>query len=92
MFLTLELLQKANLDGYGFIHLFSGVDMPIRKNDEFDLFFDNTSFEGFFSFDSLTETLQCEKSRLGRYYLFDLFDHRNRTFIPLLANSILTIV
>lgn len=90
--LTLELLRSIDIKKYGFIHLLSGADLPVCCNQYFDNFFDNTIFEGFLSFVSPNDAARCAKERLGKYYLYDIFDPRSRFILPRAINASLSII
>lgn len=84
--LTLDLLKMVDVKKFDFVHLLSGVDMPIKSIKQFDAFFEGTSYKGFFSFDPQVDIGRCEKERLGRFYLYDVFNPRSRMLCPRVVN------
>lgn len=76
----MELLKKAlsQTSSCNYFHLISGVDIPIRKKEEFDSFFtnDNISYLGLVS----PQNAQSSKGRFAIYYLRNILNYRGNKF------------
>jgi hypothetical protein len=74
----LTLLKTATSTGcYGYYHLLSAVDLPLKSQDEIHAFFDANQGEEFVDFDSYKDISQA-KQRVGYYYPFQKLIGRHR--------------
>lgn len=68
----LLLLETATKHNYQYYHLLSGVDMPLKTNDDIHLFFEENAGKEFVHFSSKEDT-ENVKYRVEKYY----FMHEN---------------
>lgn len=73
--------QEAENKSYDYYHLISGVDLPIKSNDEIHRFFAENAGKEFVHFSS-DEVSDSSVSRLKYYHFF----RRKRTFLRKLAS------
>ncbi len=64
-----ELLKQSTSNGYKYYHLISGVDLPLKTNDEINAFFDTDCSKNYIGFDPRFIPDGPELDRL-RYYHF----------------------
>ena len=80
---TINLLKEATKRGhYSYYHLLSGVDLPIKTQDEIHAFFEENSGLEFVSFDR-PQIGENEAKRVKRYYCFQDVYGRNHKAFPL---------
>ena len=85
---SLELLKKAQeqTTPCDYFHLISGVDLPIKRKEDFDAFFThkNVSYMGCVS----SQDAEVCKDRLSIYYLRNIINYRGNTILKRLCNTI----
>lgn len=84
----LELLKSAVKGNYQYYHLISGVDLPIKTNDEIHAFFDENNGSEFIHFDS-EEVDKSVFDRLNIYHF--LQEHRKNRILNKLEDKFLYI-
>lgn len=86
----ISLLKAATTtDKYDYYHLMSGVDMPLKSQEEIHRFFDeNAGFE-FVDFDDFEGSKIANKRLRYYYYLQDKVGRKKFTFLKLLRDIVL---
>lgn len=73
----LELLKVAIKGNYDYYHLITGVDLPIKSNDEIIKFFEEHEGKEFISYDSVANETMNFKSRYERKHFRRIRNRRN---------------
>ena len=71
------LLKQAYTYGYDYYHIISGADLPLKSNEEIDLFFEENNGKEFILYDEDALKGNPEISRRAKYYHF-LQNYRRR--------------
>lgn len=71
------LLEQAYTNGYDYYHIISGADLPLKNNEEIDLFFEQNKGKEFVLYDDGALKGNPEISRRAKYYHF-LQNYRRR--------------
>lgn len=71
------LLKQAYTNGYDYYHIISGADLPLKSNEEIDLFFEKNKGKEFILYDEEALKGNPEISRRAKYYHF-LQNYRRR--------------
>lgn len=87
MNLLKEAVKNSEYNNYSYYHLISGVDMPIKTNDEIYSFFQNNKGKEFVHFSNNTPLPEFE-NRI-RYY--HLFRKKRNLFFKIIAQLVLII-
>lgn len=81
MFCELELLKSAIKREYKYYHLLSGVDFPLKTQDEIKAFFEKNNNKEFIRFDHAAIERGSHIDRVKYYYLFQNMIGRNSSKI-----------
>ena len=73
----IELLKAATQKCYQYYHLISGIDLPIKSQDEIHAFFDRAKNTNFIRFDKKANEAGIYNSRITYYYFFQDVIGRN---------------
>lgn len=85
----MNLLKTALKAGYQYYHLISGVDMPLKSQDEIHCFFDNHEGKEFIHFASQTKENEY-RERCRYYYLLQEYYKKN-VMIKILQKGLLCV-
>lgn len=83
----LLVLSDAIKGNYRYYHLLSGVDMPLKTNDEIHCFFEDHDGLEFIHFCSEEQTEKC-RNRIDYYHSMRFLERRSRIEIPFLKTGI----
>ncbi len=64
----IKLLETAVENGYDYYHLLTGVDLPIKTNEEINLFFEQRKGQEFISFDKNANDTRNFTTRYSKYH------------------------
>ncbi len=73
----LHLLKEATKKEHSYYHLLSGVDLPLKTQNEIHRFFEENSGKEFVSIDNINTKNDNFFNRIGRYHFFQDFIGRN---------------
>lgn len=74
----LELLKKATEKEYDYYHLLSGVDLPLKSNEEIDKFFEENKGMEFVSFDKNANETRNFINRFDKWHFRFKFQTNNK--------------
>lgn len=74
----LFLLEQASKAGYDYYHVVSGVDLPLRSNEEFNAFFEKNAGKEFIDYDD--DKLQNDPEIRRRTRLYHLLQNYRRRY------------
>ncbi len=81
---VVELLKAASTGEHDYYHLLSGVDLPIKSNNEIIAFFDKNKGKEFVAFVSDEDAKKCE-NRINYYYFFQKSFRSKNLFVKIIS-------
>lgn len=73
----LALLEEAVKGEYDYYHLITGVDLPLKSNEEIDLFFEANKGKEFVSFDKVANETRNFTNRYDKFHFFVRYTGKN---------------
>ena len=82
----MNLLKAATPKHYQYYHLISGVDLPLKTQDEIHAFFETGYPNNYIEFDEIANQTGSFMSRISQYYIFqDIIGRNSGLFIAMLG-------